>query len=89
MDDFLKLELYTLKNATLEKESRENMDASPQRDRLKVEVVEVHRIMLPGFTCLLQPHCLECRRKLSSVYPIAYLESVTLERDTAGQNVEG
>lgn len=77
----------TLKNARLEKGSCEDTDSSPQRDRLQREV-EVHRVMFPTSTCL-QPHCLKCKRKLSSTHHIADLESITSDRDTTGQDIEG
>lgn len=89
VDDFLRLGFCTLKNAKLEKESCENVGSySPQRDRLKGEVAEVHRIMFPN-SIHLQPHCLKCKRKLFSTCRRADLESVTLDGNTASQNVEG
>ena len=53
-------------------------------DRLKEEVVEVCTVMFPS-SILLQPHFLKCKRKLSSAYHVADLESITSEGDTTGR----
>jgi len=84
MDNFLRLGLYTLKKAKPEKGSCENTDSfSPWRDRLKGEVVEVHRVMFFNSTLL---HLLfsKCERKLSSTYHVSDLESITSEGNTTG-----
>lgn len=60
----MRLELYTLKKAKPVKGSYKNIDScSPWWDRLKGEVVEVHRVMFFNST-LLHPVFSKCERKL-------------------------
>lgn len=68
-----------LEECQKEKGSCKNIDSSaPWRDRLKEEVVEVYTVVFPN-SILLQP--LKCKRKLSSAYHVANLESITSEGD--------
>lgn len=86
VSDLLRLGLYTLKNANTGEGAwwEHWFFLTLEGQAKRGEVVEVSWVMFSS-SRLLQPHFLKCKRKLSSTYHIADLESITSEGNTTSE----